>query len=96
MQGKHPTPKPVELVADAIIDSSLRGEIVFDCFLGSGATLIAAERTARQFRGMDLEPRYVDLSVRRWQDWTGRDAVDAASGRTFNEIAEAGHDEEEG
>lgn len=96
MQGKHPTPKPVELVADAIIDGSLRGEIVFDCFLGSGATLIAAERTARQFRGMDLEPRYVDLAVRRWQDWTGRDAVDAASGRTFNEIAEAGHDEEEG
>ena len=88
MLGNHPTPKPVEMIAEAIIDSSLRTEIVFDCFLGSGTTLIAAERTGRRFRGMDLDPLYVDLAVRRWQDWTGKDAVDAASGRSFNDLAE--------
>jgi len=87
MLKNHPTPKPVEMIADAIIDSSLRGEIVFDSFLGSGTTLIAAERTGRVFRGMDMDPLYVDLAVRRWQEWTGQDAFDAASGLTFNEIA---------
>ncbi|APL95583.1 DNA methylase [Sphingomonas sp. BHC-A] len=88
MLANHPTPKPVEMIAEAIIDSSLRTEIVFDCFLGSGTTLIAAERTGRRFRGMDLDPLYVDLAVRRWQQWTGMEAVDAASGRSFNEIAQ--------
>lgn len=87
MLGNHPTPKPVEMIAEAIIDSSLRTEIAFDCFLGSGTTLIAAERTGRRFRGMDLDPLYVDLAVRRWQEWTGKDAVDAASGRSFNDLA---------
>jgi DNA modification methylase len=66
---------------------------VFDCFLGSGTTLIAAERTGRVFRGMDLDPHYVDLAVRRWQEWTGQDATDSVSGRTFNDIAaEADHE----
>lgn len=87
MLKNHPTPKPVELIAEAIIDSTVRGEIVADNFLGSGTTLIAAERTGRVFRGMDLDPIYVDVAVRRWQQWTGEDAIDAASGRTFNEIA---------
>lgn len=95
MLKNHPTPKPVEMIAEAIIDSSVRGEIVFDSFLGSGTTLIASERTGRRFRGMDLDPRYVDLAVRRWQTWTGQDAIDVASGRTFNEIAsEADHGQE--
>jgi DNA modification methylase len=95
MLGNHPTPKPVEMIAEAIVDSSMRTEIVFDCFLGSGTTLIAAERTGRRFRGMDLDPLYVDLAVRRWQDWTGKHAIDAVSGRYFNEIAaEIEHDEE--
>ena len=92
MLRNHPTPKPVEMIAEAISDSSLRGEIVFDCFLGSGTTLIAAERTGRRFRGLDLDPLYVDLAVRRWQRWTGKDAIDLASGRTFNDLAkEADH-----
>jgi hypothetical protein len=62
----HPTPKPKDLVADAILDCTARGEIVLDPFLGSGSTLIAAEKTGRVCRGMDLDPAYVDLSVRRW------------------------------
>lgn len=86
----HPTPKPVEMIAEAIIDSSVRGEIVYDGFLGSGTTLIAAERTQRIFRGMDLDPLYVDLAVRRWQDWTGKQAIDIDSGRSFNDIAMEG------
>lgn len=93
MLKNHPTPKPVEMIADAIIDSSQRGDIVFDGFLGSGTTLIAAERTGRIFRGMDLDPLYVDVAVRRWQTWTGQDAIDPASGRSFNDLAaEAAHD----
>lgn len=93
MLKNHPTPKPVEMIAEAIIDSSARGDIVFDCFLGSGTTLIAAERTGRVFRGMDLDPRYVDLAVRRWQAWTGMDAIDSVSGRSFNDFAaEANHE----
>lgn len=87
MLKNHPTPKPVEMIADAIIDSSQRGDIVFDSFLGSGTTLIAAERTARIFRGLDMDPLYVDLAIRRWQDWTGKEAIDVVSGRTFNDIA---------
>lgn len=87
MLKNHPTPKPVEMIADVIVDSTARGDVVLDCFLGSGTTLIAAERTGRVFRGMGLDPAYVDLAVRRWQDWTGRDAVDARSGRTFNDVA---------
>jgi DNA modification methylase len=86
MLRNHPTPKTVDMVSDAIIDSSLRGEAVLDCFLGSGTTLIAAERTGRICRGVDLDPLYIDLAVRRWQDWTGKDAIELASGRTFNEI----------
>lgn len=82
----HPTPKPVEMIAEAIIDSSVRGEIIYDGFLGSGTTLIAAERTQRIFRGMDLDPLYVDLAIRRWQDWTGKQAIDIDTGRSFNDI----------
>ena len=82
----HPTPKPKELVADAILDCTKRGELVLDPFLGSGTTLIAAETTGRKCRGMDLDPLYVDLAVRRWQNWTGREAVNGANGLTFDEI----------
>lgn len=91
----HPTPKNAEMIADAIIDSSIRGEIVFDGFLGSGTTLIAAERTGRVFRGIDLDPLYVDLAVRRWQNWTGQQAIEAVTGQTFNEIAKEVEDAEE-
>ena len=67
----HPTVKPTALVADAIQDVTRRGEIVLDIFLGSGTTLIAAERTGRRFRGLDIDPAYVDVAVARWSAMTG-------------------------
>ena len=82
----HPTVKPVALVADAIMDVSKRKEIVLDPFLGSGTTLIAAERTGRICYGLELDPQYVDLTIRRWQVFTGKSAQHAASGRSFNEL----------
>jgi DNA modification methylase len=84
----HPTLKPVALVADAIQDCTARGEIVLDPFLGSGTTVLAAERTGRTCHGMELAPAYVDTTVRRWQAFTGKNAVQATSGRSFNEIEE--------
>ncbi len=67
----HPTVKPVQMVADAIQDVTRRGDLVLDTFLGSGASLIACERTGRRFRGMDIDPLYVDLVVERWRNLTG-------------------------
>ena len=67
----HPTVKPTALVADAIQDVTRRGELVLDTFLGSGTTLIAAERTGRRFRGLDIDPGYVDVAVERWSAMTG-------------------------
>ena len=81
----HPTVKPVALVADALRDCSSRGEIVLDAFLGSGTTLIAAERTGRNCRGLELDPAYVDTAIRRWQALTGERARHAGSGRLFEE-----------
>jgi DNA modification methylase len=83
----HPTVKPVAMVADAMLDCSARGDIVLDAFLGSGTTVIAAERTGRRCHGMELDPAYVDTSVRRWQKLTGGSARHAASGRTFDDLA---------
>ena len=68
----HPTVKPTALVADAIQDVTRRGELVLDTFLGSGTTLIAAERTGRRFRGLDIDPAYVDVAVERWSAMTGQ------------------------
>lgn len=68
----HPTVKPVGLVADAICDVTRRGELVLDIFLGSGTTLIAAERTGRHFRGLDIDPAYVDVALERWTTMTGK------------------------
>ena len=82
----HPTVKPVALVADAIKDCTHQGDIVLDCFLGSGSTLIAAEKTGRRCYGIELEPRYVDVVIRRWQNLTGKSAIHAGSGLTFQEI----------
>lgn len=84
----HPTPKIVEMIGDAMLDCTVRGEIVVDTFLGSGTSLIAAERTGRLCFGMDLDPLYVDLAVRRWQSWTGDAAVDAETGETFDYLAQ--------
>jgi DNA modification methylase len=84
----HPTLKPVELVADAILDSSARGDLILDAFLGSGTTIIAAERTGRICYGIELDPRYVDTIVRRWQSFTGQSAILESRNRSFNEIEE--------
>jgi DNA modification methylase len=82
----HPTIKPVRLVADAILDCTARGDIVLDGFLGSGTTVIAAERTGRRCFGLELDPLYVDTIVRRWQAYTGEQARLASSGRSFDEL----------
>ena len=82
----HPTVKPVAMVADAILDCSARGDIVLDAFLGSGTTLIAAERTGRRCYGLELDPAYVDTIIRRWQALTGGSASHAASGRSFDDL----------
>jgi DNA modification methylase len=79
----HPTVKPVALIADAIRDCSDRKGVVLDPFGGSGSTLIAAERTGRKARLVEIDPHYADTIVRRWQVLTGGEAVDAASGRVF-------------
>ena len=84
--GYHPTPKPVALVADAILDCSGRNEIVLDGFLGSGSTLIAAQRTGRRCFGLELDPLYVDTVVRRWEAFTGGRAVRAGSDVFFDDL----------
>lgn len=84
----HPTVKPTAMVADAIRDVSNRGEIVLDPFMGSGTTLLAAERTGRTAYGLEIDPLYVDLAVRRWEKLTGRSAVLQPSGQTFAEVSE--------
>lgn len=89
----HPTVKPVALVADAIMDCSARGDIVLDPFVGSGTTVIAAERTGRICYGIELDPEYVDVIIRRWQTFTGLSAKHAGSGRTFNELEKEASDE---
>jgi DNA modification methylase len=85
----HPTVKPVALVADAIRDCSRRGDIVLDPFMGSGTTIMAAERVGRRGYGLELDPIYVDVAVRRWQEFTKRDAVLAATNETFDEVMAA-------
>ncbi|WP_022698176.1 site-specific DNA-methyltransferase [Euryhalocaulis caribicus] len=82
----HPTVKPVALVEDAILDCSDRGGIVLDPFMGSGSTLIAAERAGRTACGLELDPRYVDVTLRRFRQQTGVEPVHAASGLTFGEL----------
>ncbi len=84
----HTTPKPVELVAKAISNSSKGGDAVIDLFGGSGSTLIACEKTGRHARLMELDPKYCDVIVRRWQDFTGKQATHAATGATFAEVEE--------
>jgi DNA modification methylase len=84
----HPTVKPVALVADAIKDCSRRNDIVLDPFAGSGTVLIAAERTGRFARAIEIDPHYVDVAVRRWQHYTGKPALLMETGLTFEEVAE--------
>ena len=80
----HPTMKPVELVERAIRNSSRPGNVVLDPFGGSGTTLIAAEKSGRMARLIELDPKYVDVIVRRWQDWTGKQATRESDGALFD------------
>jgi len=88
----HPTVKPIAMVADAMLDCSARGDVVLDSFLGSGTTLIAAERVGRVCFGIELNPLYVDVAIRRWQQHTGNDAIHSGSGKTFRESAPVAED----
>ena len=83
----HPTMKPVALVERAVRNSSKSRDIVLDPFGGSGSTLIACEKTGRQARLVELDPKYCDVIVRRWQEWTGEAAMLDGDGRSFEEIA---------
>lgn len=86
----HPTMKPVELVERAIRNSSRPGNVVLDPFGGSGTTLIAAEKSGRLARLIELDPKYVDVIVRRWQDWTGKQATRQSDGAAFDDLSELG------
>jgi DNA modification methylase len=82
----HPTAKPVELVERALLNSSKAGDIVADMFGGSGSTLIGCERRGRKARLMEIDPKYADCIVRRYQEYTGKRAILDGVGRTFDEI----------
>jgi DNA modification methylase len=84
----HPTAKPVELIERALVNSSKAGDIVADLFGGSGSTLIGCERRARKARLMEIDPKYADCIVRRFQEYTGKSATLDGDGRTFFEIAQ--------
>lgn len=84
----HPTPKPVELVIDAILDVTHAGDIILDPFCGAGTTIIACEHCDREARAIELDPKYVDRALRRWERLTGERAIHVDSGLTFAELAE--------
>ena len=84
----HPTQKPLELMRKPILNHTKRGELVYEPFLGSGTTLAAAEESQRHCCGIELDPKYMDVVVRRWQTLAGKDAILDGDGRTFDEIAD--------
>lgn len=88
----HPTVKPVALLADAIKDCTKRNQLVLDPFAGSGSALIAAEKTGRAARCIEVDPHYCDVIIRRWQTLTGKEAINPANNRTFNQIAGGNHE----
>jgi DNA modification methylase len=92
----HPTQKPVSLMRRPILNHTKRGESIYEPFLGSGTTLAAAEVTERVCYGMELDPKYVDVVVNRWQRLSGDKAHLDGDSRTFDQIAEARHKEAEG
>ena len=83
----HPTPKPVELVVDALLDVTERDALVLDPFIGSGTLFVACEQCGRRGAGIELDPKYVDSSIRRWERVTGKEAVHLETGLTFAELA---------
>ncbi|MER8634269.1 site-specific DNA-methyltransferase, partial [Mesorhizobium opportunistum] len=84
----HPTVKPINLVADALLDVSRRGDVILDPFGGSGTTLLAAQKTGRRARLVEIDPHYCDLIIRRFEKHTGKQATLAATGETFEELSE--------
>jgi DNA modification methylase len=86
--AEHPTVKPLAMVADAILDLSDRDDLVLDPFGGSGTTLLAAEKTGRRARLMELDPRYVDLIIRRWRERGGHVPIELRSGLDFDDFAQ--------
>lgn len=84
----HPTAKPVAMIRDAILDVTKRGDIVLDPFMGAGATLVAAEQSGRIAYGMEIDPAYIDVGLRRWRKNTGLDPCRASDNRTFSSIEE--------
>ena len=89
----HPTVKPRLLLEDALIDVTNRGDIVIDCFAGSGSTLVAAEATGRRCRAIEFDGPYCDVIIRRWNEMTGREALLEATGETFAEVEARRRDE---
>lgn len=89
----HPTVKPVSMIADAIRDCSHRKDLILDPFSGSGTILIACERTGRHARALELDPKYVDVAVRRWERFTGEAAIHIESGLTFQELSDLRNEE---
>jgi DNA modification methylase len=87
----HPTCKPVGMIADAIRDCSNRGDVILDCFGGAGTTLIAAEKTGRRARLIELNPTFVDVTIERWQRLTGQTAYHAVTGRPFSPVDDQTH-----
>ena len=85
----HPTQKPIECMRRPIVNNSSPGQAVYDPFLGSGTTIIAAEMEGRHCLGLEIEPGYVDVIVKRWQEFVGKDATLDGNGRTFDEVAAA-------
>lgn len=94
MLQHHPTVKPVVMVADAIRDTSKRGDIILDPFGGSGTTLIAAEKTGRRCRTIELSPKFADVIVARWEAYTQKDAVHAQTAATFKTLKNGGRSPE--
>lgn len=90
----HPTVKPVALVADALLDCTARGDVVLDQFAGSGTTILAAEKVGRVGFGIEYEPGYVDVAIKRWQALTKLEAILADDGRSFEEVRAARSDAE--
>jgi DNA modification methylase len=87
----HSTQKPVECMKRPIENNSSPGQAVYEPFSGSGTTIIAGEMTGRHVYAIELNPAYVDVAVKRWQEFTGQEAVHAESGKTFNEMSNAKH-----
>jgi DNA modification methylase len=82
----HPTMKPVELIERALVNSSKSGDLIFDPFGGSGSTMIACEKLGRKSALIELDPKYADVIVQRWEEFTGKQAILDGDGRTFSEI----------